>query len=44
MVFSRQASLILRYLTLATCHSGMVIAMQRVLVSEKTQRSLSFEL
>ena len=35
-----QISQIMRNMTLATCHSGMVIPMQHVLVPEKTQRDL----
>ena len=39
-----QVSQIMRNMTLAMCNSGMVIPMQHVLVSEKTQRDLPFEL
>ena len=35
-----QVSQIMRNMTLATCNSGMVIPMQHVLVSEKTERDL----
>ena len=37
-------SQIMRNMTLAMCHSGMVMPMQHVLVPEKTERDLPFEL